>query len=166
MQVFCDNLHTNVLDSHYIEEEQRNYGKTKSGFIFPLLYTVLLIDESQYFVKFQTQNTMKFQIHIITNEEGIISDISSSAALYFNFELSAIKLGKLNIEEMIPNILEDLEFRTGKDTLISQSSANGLFFCVVSPIQLHLEAGSQEDFDEELKESNIVGFLLRFEKQE
>jgi PAS domain S-box-containing protein len=54
---FYDSIQDQNLDSKYVGSDQKNYGKNKNGYIFPINYRVSFIEETKYFVSFEAENT-------------------------------------------------------------------------------------------------------------
>lgn len=102
MQSFVETLYLNiradqVTESQYINEDQKRFFKHKNGYIFPLNYKVILIQE--YFTlltTFKGDPTTKSVVYFIVNKESEIHEMSAGAITYFDLEFKSIQTGKSN----------------------------------------------------------------------
>ncbi|MDK0764223.1 hypothetical protein P5E87_15840, partial [Clostridium perfringens] len=92
---------------------QKQYVKTKSGFITPVTLRVSRIKSEQASNQlllgawFKTETAKKVYVHLICSKDGIITDISASAVTVLNMSLQNIKRSKTLIETIVPNALTD-----------------------------------------------------------
>mmetsp|Transcript_5270 Transcript_5270/g.4467 ORF Transcript_5270/g.4467 Transcript_5270/m.4467 type:complete len:93 (+) Transcript_5270:185-463(+) len=84
------------------------------GYIVPTTYRVTkartdVVNGQVFFgAGFKTEAPKKIYIYLLCNKDGLITDMSASAITMMNLSLANLKkAGGLNIDMLIPNILQD-----------------------------------------------------------
>lgn len=91
-----------MFESDYLGNEQARLAKHKSGYIFPIIYKVIMTDDGQnYICNFKQDNSYKNCAFIICFKDGLICDISSSVLTYFNYDALTVKNNKINIHDIV-----------------------------------------------------------------
>lgn len=72
-------------------------------------------DDDIFFIgTFKTEPIMKNYIYMLTNKDGIITDVSSNALGFFRFDAASLKKSKPNINTIAPKALVERAYRNTK----------------------------------------------------
>ena len=161
-------------ESRYLNSNQNFFGKNKSGFIFPMTSKVIFLKEQLLFIAtFIPQLTIKTNMQIIANKEGIILDISATVIHFLKLDLSHIRKNKISINEYIPNMVQEKDKYIANPVVISlkihADNHDGLrkFNCQVGNIDFCLveqDIGEEGGGNEEAKVEKNFGFWIKLEK--
>lgn len=150
-----------MFESDYLGNEQARLAKHKSGYIFPIIYKVIMTDDGQnYICNFKQDNSYKNCAFIICFKDGLICDISSSVLTYFNYDALTVKNNKINIHDIIPEALQDKKYqrKAGKTFAYKDSQFN----CVIEPVKFELEL-AQDDAEDINYSYEVAGYLIKCE---
>ena len=162
-------------ESKYLNVNQNFYGKNKSGYIFPMTSKVIFLKEQLSFIAtFVPQLITRTNLHIISNKEGTILDISASVIHFLRIDLVHIRKNKISINDFIPNLVQEREKYTTNPVPISMKifvdnqEMVSKFNCVVGNIDfciieqdMMFEDGAA---NEEAKIQKNFGFWVKLEK--
>ena len=166
------------VDIGYLDKEQSLFVRTKSGFITPVTLCVSKVkaeessSQATFFAWFKTETAKKVYVYFICSKDGTISDISASAVTLLNISPQTIKKTKMNISEIVPNLLSD---KSAKDfvrqTTYKVNEATSLQFSV-QVLPFAIKAPNNTDFREAYlninnsKYTDVYGYAVRLEKVE
>lgn len=132
-------------NSDYFNQSKQSFARNKNGYIFPIKKIVEKIEDEEMFLgTIRTdQNTLNQVIYIMTDKNGMITDISSSAISQLNLNIQVISSQCINIDSIIPGAITDSSFtqvqgkmvKICKESLQEKSKAYG-FMNQLDKIQL------------------------------
>ncbi|KAL4452980.1 hypothetical protein ABPG73_000906 [Tetrahymena malaccensis] len=166
IQQMNDNMMQGNYVSQYIENPQQRFGRHRSGYIFPISYNVkpLSDDYTKFYVNIEADIQTRSQIIILTNEDFIITDISSSAITYFDINMAMIKN---DIKYGIENIISD--FDAEKETYLKKGKEfnfNNQAFMVNCQTQLVPIENKDAIDEEQYLTYEILGYIFKIDKIE
>lgn len=154
----------NPSESDYLDKDNQFFGKGKSNYIFPMTTRVRLIrnedsdEEIMLIGTFKTEPIIKNYIYFILDKNGVITDLSSNAMTYFNFDYNMIKKNKVKINSIAPKAIVEHTYRTktGKDITYSKNGEEYKFNCCMETIMFRKDRENPDD-------RILRGFLMRME---
>ncbi|EAR82219.2 PAS domain S-box protein (macronuclear) [Tetrahymena thermophila SB210] len=166
IQQMNDNMIQGNYISNYIDNPQQRFGRHRSGYIFPITYNVkpLSDDYTKFYVNIEADMQTRSQIIILTNEDFIVTDISSSAITYFDINLAMIKN---DIKFGIENIISD--FETEKEVYLKKGKEfnfNNQAFMVSCQTQLVPIENKDAIDEEQYLTYEILGYIFKIDKLE
>ncbi|KAL4426723.1 hypothetical protein ABPG74_006095 [Tetrahymena malaccensis] len=175
MITYYENIQLGQIESNYINEPQQRFGKNRNGYIFPIQYKVIPLNDeiSRYVVEFQSSQVKKSTAVIFTDEEGTIKDITPFCIFLFGLDSSTIKKQKSKIETIIPDWrnIQNYNQRKGKEICYSVKQIDGTTIqnysnCQITQIVITMSVSDEEDEDILIQKPQLIGYCFRFEKIE
>ncbi|EGR33143.1 PAS domain S-box family protein [Ichthyophthirius multifiliis] len=170
LQRFYENITLGIFESNYIGIDQYKFGRNKNGYIFPIFYRVNLLLEDGYtfIVNYKVDKFIKNTFFLLTDQQGIITDISTSVILNFDMDYQMIKKNNIDIESIIPDWKTQNQFkeRNGKQfTYLTNSHKEVVYNCTIYQIWLCINF-LEEEIEENIHKNDIIGFTFKFDKIE
>ncbi|KAL4493019.1 hypothetical protein ABPG72_020798 [Tetrahymena utriculariae] len=175
MITYYENMQLGQIESNYINEPQQRFGKNRNGYIFPIQYKVIPLNDemSRYVVEFQSSQVKKSTAVIFTDEEGTIKDITPFCIFLFGLDSSTIRKQKSKIETIIPDWknIQNYNQRKGKEICSSVKQIDGTTIqnysnCQITQIIITMNVPDEEDEDILIQRPQLIGFCFKFEKIE
>jgi len=92
-------------------KERLVFGKNKSNYIFPIYISLRavqsIIQGIQFIATFRVEKNFKNAAYVLTNTDGTIDALSSSAISLLKFDHKMVTQKKSNIQDFLPNIIKD-----------------------------------------------------------
>jgi len=138
------NLREDDDDIEYLDNENKYFVRTRSGYINPVIVRVsrLRTEETSnqivFGAWFKAETAKRTYVHLICSKDGTITDMSASAVTVLNLSFQNVKKTKMNIDKIVPNALTDKTYReSGKEIIYKINDVTNVYFIAqVSPILL------------------------------
>ena len=135
-------------------KERLVFGKNKSNYVFPVnlsLRAVQSINQGiQFIATFRIEKNFKNAAHVLTQPDGTIDSLSSSAINLLKIDLKSITQKKANIQDFVPNIIDE------RLTMFSTNSNAGRASATVTFVH---PRDSEYLYENEAQSSNLTCYL-------
>ncbi|EGR30840.1 PAS domain S-box family protein [Ichthyophthirius multifiliis] len=192
LQRYYENVALGITNSNYLNENQYSFGKNRNGYIFPLFYYVsVLTDDFQMFLcNFNADCYIKQTFYVLTNQDGVIIDISQGSIYFLGLEVAIIKKKSVNICTFVPDWKDEKKYyeKNGKEFSYNVVQVDGNvilmhFQCHIQALKVEInqifdesenfeednkgeEEEEAEENEEKEKKGEIMGFQFKIEKIE